>query len=228
MIINKTTLCPSLNKYHFITLFAISVVLFSCEPPVYFLAPQPPGVKNLPEIPPAYRADYLNTKDSIRIIISANMVTQYETEFSGMTREQLYRDIDTVIDHDTLVYVSPNWTVEINLIGDSAEYISRKVDTVFLNAPGNMIRKWQGFIFLNMKAEKDMWQVYIMKKNTNQLYFDELLDSSEIDSVNHIVEITHVIDSVENKIIEYYLDPSKKELSRILKKKKITFNFLRQ
>ena len=117
-----------------------------------------------------------------------------------MTKEQLFEEIDTVIDHDTLVYASPNWTVEINLIGDSAEYISRQVDTLFITGPDNYIREWRKYIFLNMKSAEEKWLVYIMKKQNDQLFFDELLESDEVDTVQNIVEITPVIDTAENKV----------------------------
>ncbi len=214
--------------YRFAAFVLATGLVFACEPPVYFLSPQPAGVKNLPEIPLHYTGSFFNIKDSTRIVISANRVINYETDYSIMTREQLYQEIDTVIDHDTLVYASPNWTVEINLIGDSAEYISRKVDTLFLAGTENYIRKWHDFLFLNMKATEGKWLVHIMKNEDNQLFFDELLKSAEVDSVNSIVEITPVIDTVENKIIEYYLDVSKKELSRILKKKEVSFDYIKQ
>lgn len=219
------------QKIHFYRLAFIILVaglIFSCEPPVYFLSPQPPGVKNLPEIPREYTGSYFNSKDSTLLFISSGQLIHRETDYSIMTREKLYEEIDTVIDHDTLVYAAPNWTLEINLIGDSAEYISIKTDTLFLSGPENYIRKWHGFLFLNMKASENKWTVHILKKNNTQLFFDELLKSPEVDTVNTIVEITPVVDTVENKITEYYLDPSKKELSGILKNKKVSYDYLKQ
>ena len=79
-----------------------------------------------------------------------------------------------------------------------------------------------------MKTDEGKWTVYILKKNDTQLFFDELLKSSEVDTVKTIVEITPVIDTVENKITEYYLDPSKKELLGILKNKKVSYDYLKQ
>ena len=203
-------------------------LFFACEPPVYFLTPQPAGINNLGEIPDQYTGSYFNLKDSTRLAISSNQVIQHEIDYSIMTKEQLFEEIDTVIDHDTLVYASPNWTVEINLIGDSAEYISRQVDTLFITGPDNYIREWRKYIFLNMKSAEEKWLVYIMKKQNDQLFFDELLESDEVDTVQNIVEITPVIDTAENKVTEYYLDPSKRELSRILDIKEISFDYIKQ
>lgn len=215
-------------KYRQTIILLIIFLYVACEPPVYFLAPQPAGIKNLDEIPYQYAGSYLNIKDSAQLIISPGQVIQYEIDYSIMTREQLYQEIDTVIDHDTLVYASPNWTIEINLIGDSAEYISRQEDTLFITGPENYIRKWREFLFLNMKAHEGKWLVYIMKTEDNRLFFDEFLESSEVDTVQSFVEITPVIDTIENKVTEYYLDPSKKDLSQILKIKEISFDYIRQ
>ena len=219
------------RKIHFykrVFIILVAGLILSCEPSVYFLSPQPAGIKNLPEIPREYAGSYFNTKDSTLLFISSDQLIHRETDYSIMTREKLYEEIDTVIDHDTLVYAAPNWTVEINLIGDSAEYISKTIDTLYLSGPENYIRKWHDFLFLNMKTDEGKWTVYILKKNDTQLFFDELLKSSEVDTVKTIVEITPVIDTVENKITEYYLDPSKKELLGILKNKKVSYDYLKQ
>lgn len=210
-------------------IFVLAIVLlFACEPPVYFLSPQPSGIKNLPGIPTDYTGSYFNSKDSTRLVVTASSVIHYETDYSIMTREQLYEEIDTVIDHDTLVYVSPNWTLEINLIGDSAEFISRTVDTFFLAGPENYIRKWREFLFLNMNTNPGKWQVFIMKIQNERLYFDEMLKATEVDTFKNMVSITPVFDAVENIVTEYYLDPSKRKLSRILKSKEVSFDYVRQ
>jgi len=40
--------------YRFAAFVLATGLVFACEPPVYFLSPQPAGVKNLPEIPLHY------------------------------------------------------------------------------------------------------------------------------------------------------------------------------
>lgn len=215
-------------KYRIFILLVYTGLLLACEPPVYYLSPQPPDVKNLSDIPLEYTGSFMNLKDSSQITISPDMVVQYEIDYSIMTREQLYKELDTVIDHDTLVYIDPNWTLEINLIDDSAEYISRKEDTLFIAGTENYIRKWKDILFLNMHAGEGKWTVHILKVYDDMLYFDELLKPSEIDSVKNIIEIKTFIDSTQNKITEYNLDPTKKELSQIMKHKEIHYSYARQ
>jgi hypothetical protein len=198
------------------------LLVAACGPEVKFVKPLPAGKRNLAEIPANYQGSFRSIADSSVLTIDRLFIISNETDYRRMTKEQLFQEMDTVIDHDTLVWITPAWCVEVNLLGDSAEYISKQSDTLFRKEGSNCIRKYRDYLFLNKQTADNYWTIQIMKMLNDSLYFDGLVSAAEIDSIRIITDIKTIADTAENKIQAYHLNPSNTELNTILKRKHIS------
>jgi hypothetical protein len=200
------------------------LLITSCGPEILFLKPLPKAKKNMASIPSNFCGRYISLTDSSILSITGYLVISDKTEYRQMTKEQLFAEIDTTIDHDTLVWITPGWNIEFRLFADSAKYISKQIDTLFSKTDESCIRKYRNILFLNVKNNHNYWSVQIMIRKNDSLFFGDLINTQEIDSIRNITRVKAISDS-SGKIQEYYLNPSKRELNRILKRKKITPNY---
>ncbi|MBN1598875.1 MAG: hypothetical protein JW894_11330 [Bacteroidales bacterium] len=213
--------------FKYLPILLIFLVFVNCKPKVLFKKAQPKRIKNLHYLPAEYLGKYLNVKDSSVLTIDSIIILHEEFEFSKMTRQELYEDIDTVINHDTTVYIDENWVIAIRIFGDSASYSSYMVDTLFNLDNNDVLRKYEGYLFLNKLSDNELWEISIMKLTSDSLLFDPLVRSSEIDSLRSITRIREIKDpEEENKIKEYHLNPTRKQLRKILEKHPVEYSYL--
>ncbi len=206
---------------------AILLLSATCDPKVKFEDPQPSGRKNLDAIPAGYHGKYLELSDSATLTIGSNLIVKEDLKTVRMTKMQLYEEIDTVFELDTLVYITDNMTVEFQFYGDSVNVITYDADTLFNLSENNLLREYKGFLFLNTPLEDDLWKVKIIKAKEDSLMLANLVSTSEIDTISPLTHIITIKDTTENKIDEYRLNPTKSELKKILARKKMDFGYLK-
>ena len=217
-----------ISKLHIFLIVALFLIAATCDNKVKFKNPQPAGKKDLYSIPAVFHGKYLELADSLTLTIDAKLIIEEDYQSSRMTKEELYIEIDTVFEIDTLIYVAGNTSLEFKFFGDSVEIITYDVDTLFNLAEHDAIRKYKGFHFLNSPLENNLWKVQIMRAKGDSLMLTSLISVSEIDTINPLSPITIIRDTVENKIEEYILDPSKSEVKKILSRKEQKYGYVRE
>jgi hypothetical protein len=136
-------------------------------------------------------------------------------------------ELDTIYTEDIKIEISENWTMTVNVEGDSATIETYGIDTLFLLSENTKLRKFRGYLFLNYFSLDSTWKVKILKLQDNLLDFEKLVSPSEIDTLREVTPIFTVIDTATNKPDHHDLQPKRRELKAILERKISDSRFLK-
>ena len=215
------------NPYKLL-IMGLFLLAATCEPKVKFENPQPNGRKDLKAIPANYRGTYFEISDSVSLTINETLIIEEELRIALLTKQQLWEEIDTVFEVDTIVNVTKNTTVEFDFYDDSVKLTTQSIDTLFDLNLHSHLREYKGFLFLNNPLENNLWKVKIVKIKGDSLMMKSLVTESEIDTLRPLTQITTITDSIENKTEEYRMDPTKSEMKKILARKKLEYDYVRK
>jgi len=191
-----------------VTLLCISV-LVSCNPPVTFKEPQPAGVQNSPEFPKHLQGTYLSVADSSTLIISNKVMRRISLIKDTVNRD----DIDTgfVQQGDTLFNPYTGETFRFTEKGGTL-YTSRDyIDTIFQIDYDNVLRKWKGYYFINIRYDKEAWVVKKVELNKGKLSI------SSISALTYIEKLKEITEATDDTLAPYSFAPTKKEFSEFVK-----------
>jgi hypothetical protein len=203
--------------------------MISCtpKPEVRFLEPQPKNKHDLKDFPKEYQGQYMSKSDSSIMTIDSKMIYQEWSGFSKVSDVEMQDELDTIYKEDVKIEISNNWTMTVNVKGDSATIETYGIDTIFLLSEKAKLRKFKGYLFLNYLSPDSTWRVKILKLEDNQLDFDELVSPAEIDSLREVTPIYTEIDTSSNKPDFHDLQPKRKELKAILERKVSDSRFIK-
>ncbi|MGE0077947.1 MAG: hypothetical protein AB7S48_08825 [Bacteroidales bacterium] len=222
----------------FISLFGL-FVLTTCGPQVKFTQPQPKDGKNLSYIPVEYYGKYLDTSDSSFLEIDSVSVTTKWLSKEIIPRDSIAaieKELELTIKRDTQICLTEkrgNWlsnrvNVDVQFIGDSVKIDAIAENRMFEISDSQLVRKYRGFCFLNTQTPEGVWLVKVLCLKDNKLDFDDILDSEQSKKLKGITRVAGPIDSAKNEPSEYYLNPSRRELRRILRVRNSSMNFIKQ
>jgi hypothetical protein len=208
------------RKYLYYNLILILFII-GCtpKPEVRFLEPQPKNKHDLKEFPKEYQGQYLSKSDSSILTIDSKMIYQEWSGISKVTDIEMQEVLDTIYKEDIKIEISSNWTMTIDVEGDSATIETYGIDTLFLLYEKTKLRKFKGYLFLNYSSPDSTWRVKILKLEDNQLDFEKLVSPSEIDTLREVTPIYTEIDTTTNKPEYHDLQPKRRELKEILERK---------
>ncbi len=215
------------NPYRLL-IIALFLLAATCDPKVKFESPQPSGRKDLKAIPAIYHGTYFEITDSTSLTINKTSIIEEELRIALLTKQQLWEEIDTVFEVDTIVNVVKNTTVEFDFYDDSVKLTTQTIDTLFDLNLHSHLRTYKAYLFLNTPLEDDFWKVKILKAKGDSLMLKSLVTESEIDTISPLTQITTITDSIEHKTKEYRLNPTKSEIKKILARKKLEYNYVRK
>jgi len=214
----------------------ISLTLTTCGPDVKFAEPQPQGFSNLNSIPKAYHGHYKNIKDSTFLIIDSFSIKKEWSTTEYINRDSLEKELKTTIKKDTTIQIkdtllldqiSDQLIVAIHLCDDSAKVRVKGTELLFTISDSQLVRTYKRFCFLNFKTKDSYWLVKTLKLKDDRLDFSDLLDPKDLEENNEIVKFTAIKDTLSGKIKEYRLSPTRRELRRILREKKMENSYIR-
>ncbi|MBN2523072.1 MAG: hypothetical protein JXB24_07335 [Bacteroidales bacterium] len=210
-------------------LFAALILLAAtCDPKVKFENPQPNGKKNLDVLPAGLQGKYLELADSSILTIDSKTIVNEVLKIARLTKQQLWTEIDTVFEIDTIVTVAGNMTVEFDFYGDSVQLTTHDVDTLFNLMDKDVLRKFKGIHFLNTPLKNELWKVQIMRIKGDSLMLTSLVPLAEVDSIISLTPVITIRDTSEDKVEEYRLNPSIAQLKKILARKEMEFGYVKQ
>lgn len=212
---------------YYLFLLLLPVLIVSCKPKVLFKKPLPKRIKNTAILPENYQGKYLDIKDSAVLTIDSLLITREEFNINFMTRKELYEEIDTIIEHDTTV-IEDNWRIEIKIFGDSASFSTYISDTLFNIQEKGLVKEYNGYLFLNRLSENQYWQVFIIRQDGDSLLYSPFLRSADIDTARTITKVKDIRDPEdEEKIQEYHLNPSNRQINKLLDLCSSKYNYIR-
>jgi len=201
----------------------ICVLLFlvgSCEDSVTFEQPQPLSQPDLNSIPSKLQGSYFSEDDSTYLTITdAVMIEWVDMEFETPVDSLDDLDIDStqiVSQSDDLTVVEDeDYKLEINIREESAHVSLAYRDTIFQLSDQHVLRRYKGHYFLNYKQESD-WKVRLLRLKRRQLSFSKVRKPEDISELQQITDIQE-IKSDDGKVKGYKLNPSKRELRKLMK-----------
>ena len=220
-------------KRNTLILFVLLLTLTTCGPDVKYTEPQPKGISNLKSIPTEYHGSFKNLTDSTSIIIDSFSIKKEWKSTELIHRDSLEKELKMPIKNDTILIIKDKLLLDktaesllltIKFCNDSAKVRVRGLETLFALSDSQLVRAYKSFCFLNFKTKDGYWLVKTLKLNGDLLDYSELIDYKEIENFGSIINITSIKDT-SNKVVEYRLSPSRKELRKILKEKKLINSF---
>ncbi|MGD9978816.1 MAG: hypothetical protein AB7S54_12890 [Bacteroidales bacterium] len=217
----------------------IATTAVACGPQVKFVQPQPAGVKNIFRIPYAYYGSYLNTSDSSFVEIDSMGITGQWVSQKMFARDSLFeleKDLGMPIKRDTQIYISPksdscpdnsSFSIDVRFRTDSVKVFVTAQNRIFEISDTQLVRKYRGYCFLNTRSSEGLWLVRVLKLEGNSLTFDNLLNDDQLKKLKHITYVEGPMDSVKNTPSEYYLNPTRRELRKILRNRDSKSGYVR-
>ncbi|RPH34585.1 MAG: hypothetical protein EHM93_00720 [Bacteroidales bacterium] len=223
-----------MNKSIPILLVAL-ITLTTCGPDIKFAEPQPKGVSSLKKIPSLYFGRFKGLADSTYIIIDSVSVKKEWRTTELIPLDSLEKELKISIKSDTTILVKDNLLLDktsesllltINLCNDSAKVRVKGYETLFAISDSQQVRHYHKFCFLNYKTRDGYWLVKSLNLKGDLLSYSDLIDSKEIENIYSITKVITVKDT-SNRVVEYRINPTRKELRRIIRKKKIENGYKR-
>ncbi len=223
-------------KRTILIILIICLTLTTCGPDVKFVEPQPQGISNLNSIPKAYHGYYKNQSDSTYLIIDSFSIKKEWRSTEWINRDSMEKELKIPIKSDTTLQIkdklmldkiTDRLTLAISLGKDSAKIRIKGFETLFALSDSQLVRTYKRFCFLNFRTKDGYWLVKTLRLKGDLLDYSELIDSKDIDDFNDVTRITAIKDTTSGKIVEYRLNPTHRELRRILKGKKLENSYKR-
>ncbi|MBU8892470.1 MAG: hypothetical protein KOO66_06805 [Bacteroidales bacterium] len=207
-------------------IFLILAFFVGCGPYIWFKAPQPQGEENLNVFPENLLGKYSSVSDTSIIRIETDKIISEYRENLLMTKAEFREETGDTISEDTSFTFTDNWDITIKSFGDSVKVFSSKDDELFKISDQQILREYKGIYFLNYKDTNDYWKVKILNLEKDTLEFDIILFEKDMENIRNITMVEIVQDSTEEST-RYYLNPTKRELKKILKKRSTGEKFVK-
>ena len=107
-----------------------------------------------------------------------------------------------------------NTVFDYKMVGDSIEFSSREIDTIFIFSESQKAKRINGFLILNEKKSK-YWEVTFVNLNKNNLEFKHLYAENDLRRMDSITKIhSKTIDSTT-----FIITPTRREFGKFLQLK---------
>lgn len=210
--------------------------LVACGPQVKFVQPQPKGGKNLYHLPQELYGRYIEMNDSSLLEIdSFRVVTRWFSEkiIPRDSIKEIEKDFEILIQRDTQIYVSEkrdNWLssglrLDVKFLDDSVKVSVNAENIMFEVSDSQLVRKYRGYCLLNTRTKEGLWLIKVLTLKGSNLHFDDLLDADQVKNLKRITRVDGPVDSVKKQPTEFYLNPTRRELRRILRTRNSEPNF---
>ncbi|MGM0406982.1 MAG: hypothetical protein ACQERU_03315 [Bacteroidota bacterium] len=198
-------------------IFLFLIFFMGCGPYIWFKSPQPEGRRNLESFPNELIGKYISLSDSSAIIINANRIIKQFHEELLMSKIEFKEETGDIPLKDTSFLFTDNWHIKVKLFGDSVKVFSWKDEVQFEISDNQLLRKYRGIYFLNTKDTNDLWKVQLLHLTKDTLEFDDILMVGDMAKIKDITKVDEVKDTAKERKSRYYLNPSRRELRKILK-----------
>jgi hypothetical protein len=193
------------------------LILAGCSPTVVFNSPQPADKKDLGKFPSRHLGKYEEIEDSSLFVLEKYLIREQYQEDMNVPRIEIDTGKEFIL-KDNIIYIPETGEeVQITIRNDSIFGTYTTYDTVFRISGENILRKFRGYYFLNIRNGEEEWIVYKLKfrKKSNT----SLCGISEEDEIGRLKEVTTVIEEKndKDKVIKYIIKPEMGDFKQIIK-----------
>ena len=200
-----------MKKIKVISATVILTILFACEARVTFNEPQPANVENLLKFPQRLQGEYLSLENGSILTIDNKLIQRiYDFDYKIHPSEI---DSTSIINGDTLIDITTNEKTIIRYDdSDSLIIHVHYIDTLFQMNYDNVVRKFKGYLFLNIRYGKESWEVKKMQLEKGKLVIGRISTKDEIEKLKEITE------TLEDTAPPYNFTATKKQFGQFIKK----------
>ncbi|MEO0037710.1 MAG: hypothetical protein RIQ59_921 [Bacteroidota bacterium] len=210
-----------------IVLFILSVLIFSCKKSeavpfgynFYFEAPQPINDSELSAFPNKFKGIYINS-DSTCLNITDNVIF-YESETKFRFHKKQIDSLKQYFDIVDGKYISKNTNEIFRFckVGDSVEFKSKNIDTIFKFSDSQKAKRINGCLVLS-ERDSIYWRVKLICLNKKTITIKQLFSEDDLKRIDSITKIhSKLIDSTS-----FIITPMRIEFARFFKLKKLGFD----
>ena len=120
-------------------------------------------------------------------------------------------DSNEIFQGDYIINLNTNEKIPFKKVEDSLEVYEVFIDTIFNLNQEDILRKYKGYYFLNMKYNDFGWEVQKLYLKKGKLYVSQVLNESEITQLKELSE------SFEDTIPTYKFNIDKKQFKKFVK-----------
>lgn len=187
-----------------------SVSLVACEPLVTFNEPQPTDTDNLDKFPKRLQGQYSSLTDNSMLSISDKLILRtYDYDYK-LHLNQL--DGNFRITGDTIVDLMTHEKIAVKRDADSLVRHIHYTDTLFQMDYDNVVKRYKGYYFLNIRCDKASWKVKKVQLTKGQLIVSNIATDQDIKNLQEITE------SQMDTVPPYKFEPTKRQFKQFLRK----------
>ncbi len=197
----------------------VASVLSACETEskVEFREPQPSGKKDEQQFAARFRGEYANPEERTGLLITDKAVIRITRATIAVAKAEIDSMPDYRLKRGKLYGPELGKPMPFVRRGDSLLVDFAAEDTLFVIAPGQVLKYYKGSYLLNHQRENGTWHAVRLGFNgKNQLEIGQITDSLAIQTLK---EVTPVEDIKEDEqVVGYRTSPTKKEFKALLQK----------
>lgn len=185
----------------------------------FFENPQPINDSELKSFPNKFEGLYVNSDSLFLRIKSKLIVTEFEYKFRFLKTKLDSLKNEFVLKNGKYIQKNTNEEYDFKTIGDSIQFSTKNIDTLFIFSDTNKAKRIFGQLVL---SEKDSiyWKVKTISLKNNIITLKQLYSDSDLKSIDSITKI----DSKQLDSTHYVIKPSRREFKKFLQLKNFGYN----
>jgi hypothetical protein len=177
-----------MRKFVAAAIIIAAFILDSCEPGAAFDKPQPDNVKSLASFPERLHGRYLAADQASIVTITDNLITRHYEYDHKRLKDSLGASYKII--GDSLLHVTEGTKEKILLNGDTITMHANWKDTLFMITDNNVLKKFKGYYFLNIRYDDSVWEVKKLSLKKGTLTIGSASDKDDIQKLKEITETT--------------------------------------
>ena len=185
----------------------------------FFENPQPINDSELKSFPNKFVGLYVNSDSLFLRIKSKLIVTEFEYKFRFHKTKLDSLNNEFVIKNGKYIQKNTNEEYDFKTIGDSIQFSTKNIDTLFIFSDTNKVKRMFGQLVLNEK-DSIYWKVKTISLKNNIITLKQPYSDSDLKSIDSITKIhSKQLDSTH-----YVINPTRREFKKFLQLKNFGYN----
>lgn len=177
-----------MKKFVAVTIAITFLLLYGCDIAATFDKPQPDNIKSLTSFPEHLQGNYLATDQASILTITDKLITRHFDFDRKKHKDSLGSSYK--ISGDTLINLTEGTKEKILLKGDTVFEHANWKDTLFNITDQNVLKKFKGYYFLNIRYDDSVWEVKEISLKKGILTVGSISDKNDIQKLKEITETT--------------------------------------
>lgn len=199
--------------------FFLTIIFYSCQPPVVFGEPQPVGIEAISGIPKSYQGIYWCKVDSASLFIDDKAFIKRKELLVRLTSEEIETDPNLELQKGKLYVSSWGQTFPVENKGDTIISSVILRDTIFSIRSGQVLKPFKGHLILNTKLDEHAWAVMVASHKGDGILSLAHADLPENLTVLDSIVPVETLAKRDNQETQILLTPTKEQFERILQQR---------